>query len=88
MKPEKVKNLSQILMNNPNFFITPIRDLRPAFKQFNLECMVIDVFKDKVVSTDNNPLYQVWIGDYSGSIVLTLWGNEYAKLNAGYLINR
>lgn len=71
--------------HNPNFIITPIRDLRPAFKQFNLECLVIDVFRDQAISQDNMPLYIVWIGDYSGSIILTLWGVEYAKLNAGYL---
>ena len=71
------------MSGNPNFVITPIRELRPAFKQFNLECLVIDIFRDQVVRQDNTPMYTVWIGDFSGSIVLTLWGPEFANLNAG-----
>ena len=77
------KSLLPHMSGNPNFVITPIRELRPAFKQFNLECLVIDIFRDQVVRQDNTPMYTVWIGDFSGSIVLTLWGPEFANLNAG-----
>jgi hypothetical protein len=38
------------------------------------------------VNKENQPLYTIWIGDKSGSIILVLWGSEWAHLQPGDML--
>lgn len=71
---------------NPNQAPTPVRDIRPRRKGFCVTCLVMDTKREAPVNNRNQPLYLIWVGDYSGSIVLTLWGEEYSHLRAGDML--
>jgi hypothetical protein len=72
---------------------TPIRELRPGRKQLLIQCLVIDIKSifyhddvgESVLNVKNEPLFSIWIGDGSGSIILTAWG-DYSGIEAGDML--
>jgi hypothetical protein len=81
---------------------TKIKDIRPGRKHLNINCIVIDtksivfvkscnnnllilleeVFRNK----ENESLFSIWIGDASGSIILSIWGDMYQHIQSGDML--
>jgi ssDNA-binding replication factor A large subunit len=78
----KISNMAM----NVNHVITSIRDIRPGQRGYNITCLVIDTKRENAVSKSNQPLYSIWVGDHSGSIIVTLWGDEWIYLRPGDML--
>ena len=71
---------------NVNEPVTPIRELRPGQRNVNVTCIVLSSKQDAAINKENQPLYQIWVSDYSGSVILSLWGSVYKDLVAGDML--
>lgn len=74
------------MSNNINHIITPIRELRPGRRGLNITCLVLDLRQENKTAQTGQPLYSVWIGDASASVILKLWGEEWSSLNPGDML--
>ncbi|KAI8897246.1 hypothetical protein BC833DRAFT_594503 [Globomyces pollinis-pini] len=72
--------------NNVNHVITPIIAVRPGRRGYNITCIIIDTKREKPINQKGQPLFSILVSDASGSIILSLWGEEYNHLNPGDML--
>ncbi|KAJ2995068.1 hypothetical protein HDV02_001100 [Globomyces sp. JEL0801] len=82
--------------NNVNHVITPIIAVRPGRRGYNITCIIIDTKSmlikshnyvgEKPINQKGQPLFSILVSDASGSIILSLWGEEYNHLNPGIFL--
>ena len=62
-----------------------ISDLKPGMERLNLEVRVLEAYKPKVVKTKKGlrTLSEAIVGDETGRVKLTLWGQHAGSLEEG-----
>ncbi|KAG0265901.1 SOSS complex subunit B1 [Mortierella polycephala] len=67
--------------------LTHIADLRPAMRGFNLECILLDqAGEPRKVHSDNTVVTTFRVADKTGSVHLSIWGDDAQLLRSGDIL--
>ncbi|KAG0287482.1 SOSS complex subunit B1 [Dissophora globulifera] len=70
----------------PALQLTPIGDVRPSMRGFNLECILLEKAAEPRRVFDNQTLSTFLAADKTGSIVLIIWGEAAKLLRSGDIV--